>query len=85
MIRLCAFLAVMRPGEDEVQTLADAEAWRARGAQIAILPVVQMDISSTEIRRRLAEGGTLEGLVPRQVEQYIRAHGLYGTKTDETR
>ena len=85
VIRLCAFLAVMRPGEDEVQTLADAEAWRARGAQIAILPAVQMDISSTEIRRRLAEGGTLEGLVPRQVEQYIRAHGLYGTKTDETR
>ena len=38
-----------------------------------------------EFRRRLAEGGTLEGLVPRQVEQYIRAHGLYGTKTDETR
>lgn len=85
VIRLCAFLAVMRPGEDEAQTLADAEAWRARGAQIAILPAVQMDISSTEIRRRLAEGETLEGLVPRQVEQYIRAHGLYGTKTDETR
>ena len=82
VIRLCAFLVVMRPGEDEAQTRRAADAWRARGAQIAFLPARQMDVSSTEIRRRLADGGTLEGLVPRQVERYIRSHGLYGTDGD---
>lgn len=82
VIRLCAFLVVMRPGEDEAQTSAAAQAWSARGAQIAFLPARQMDISSTEIRARLNGGGTLQGLVPPQVEQYIRTHGLYGTGKD---
>lgn len=82
VIRLCAFLVAMRPGEDEAQTRALAEDWRARGAQIAFLPARQLDISSTEIRRRLCCGGTLDGLVPRQVQRYIRAHGLYGTDGD---
>lgn len=78
VIRLCAFLLVMRPGEDEEQTRRAAQHWRARGAEIAVLPARRMDISSTEIRRRLACGQTLEGLVPRRVEDYIRAHRLYG-------
>lgn len=84
VISLCAFLAFMRPGQDEEETRALADAWRARGAQITLLPVRPMDVSSTEIRRRLAAGGTLDGLVPRRVERYIWTHGLYGTGSDET-
>jgi len=34
-------------------------------------------VSSTEIRKRLAEGVPVEGLVPRVVIDYVRAHGLY--------
>jgi len=41
-----------------------------------------MDISSTEIRERLARGQTLKGLVPPSVEQYIRTHELYQTHGD---
>lgn len=79
VILLCAFLVFMRPGEDEAQTRALADEWRARGAQIALLPAKCMNISSTEIRQRLARGGPLDGLVPKQVERYILTHGLYGT------
>jgi len=82
VIRLCAFLVVMRPGEDEAQVLAAAQAWRARGADISFLPARMMDISSTEIRERLARGQTLKGLVPPSVEQYIRTHELYQTHGD---
>lgn len=82
VIRLCAFLVVMRPGEDETQVAAAAEHWRALGADISFLPARMMDISSTEIRTRLEKGMSLDGLVPAQVDDYIRRNGLYQTHGD---
>jgi nicotinate-nucleotide adenylyltransferase len=35
------------------------------------------DVSSTEVRRRFAEGHPLDGRVPAAVERYVRRHGLY--------
>ena len=83
VIRLCAFLVVMRPGEEEQQVMAAAAHWRALGADIAFLPARLMDISSTEIRSRLQSDESLAGLVPDKVERYIREHGLYQTHGDE--
>ena len=34
--------------------------------------------SATEVRRRIAEGGDWEGMLPAPVARYIRSHGLYG-------
>ena len=51
--------------------------WRERGAIIELLPCAPADISSTAIRARAAAGLPLAGLVPPQVETYIRANGLY--------
>lgn len=34
-------------------------------------------VSSTEIRARLADGTSTEGLLPTRVKEYVRAHGLY--------
>ena len=36
-----------------------------------------VNISSTEIRQRVAGGKTIRGYVPEQVEQYIHRNGLY--------
>ena len=79
VVRLCALLVVMRPGEDEAQVMAATERWRVLGADISFLPARMMDISSTEIRMRLEKGLSLDGLVPSQVEDYIRENGLYQT------
>ena len=84
VIRLCAFLVVMRPGEDEEKVMEAARRWRAMGADISFLPARMMDISSTEIRTRLENGCSLDGLVPRQVEAYIRENGLYQTHGAQT-
>ena len=40
------------------------------------------DISSTVIRARARSGQALAGLVPPDVETYIRRHGLYGASCD---
>jgi nicotinate-nucleotide adenylyltransferase len=49
----------------------------ARQLEDALLQLPPMDISSTEIRRRIAEGEPLGGLLPPGVIDYIRAKNLY--------
>jgi nicotinate-nucleotide adenylyltransferase len=50
--------------------------------QIALEPhhsltLPMMDVSSTEVRRRVAAGESIAGLVPDTVARYIENHGLY--------
>lgn len=44
-----------------------------------IVPAEPVDVSSTEIRRRVAAGDSIAQLVPAGVAAYIRRHGLYTT------
>ena len=77
VIRLCEFLVVMRPGETQEEVQALLAHWRAKGACVDVLPAVQMDISSTDVRERIRLGLPLERIVPQDVEAYIRMHGIY--------
>ena len=42
-----------------------------------VVEVPQVDLSSTEIRTRVARGETISDAVPPEVERYIREKGLY--------
>lgn len=48
-----------------------------REGVIYLLPVEEIDISSSDIRLRLSEGRSIEGLVPTDVERYIKDKKLY--------
>jgi len=45
--------------------------------RVILVPIRALDVSSTIVRERVRRGASLEGLVPRAVAAYIRAHQLY--------
>ena len=45
--------------------------------QIHLLNTPELEISSTDIRERVARGASIRYIVPREVEQYIYKKGLY--------
>jgi len=44
---------------------------------IIVIDAPTPDVSSTAVRRRVAEGETVAGMVPPGVLQHIEQHGLY--------
>lgn len=78
LLSLASFIAVYRPGYavDELERKR-AEVTARFGGEILLVACRGMDISSTEIRRRVAAGLDISGLLPSTVEAYIRKHGLY--------
>lgn len=77
VFQMAGFVVCARPGVREEEMETCAEKLRGKGADIRIMPLEGPDISSTEIRRRIAAGLTLENLVPVGVEAYLRQTGLY--------
>lgn len=65
-----------RPGS----ALTDAGGRPLRDGADLLEGVAEFDVSSTEVRRRLAAGESVDGLVPPAVANYIARHGLYRNK-----
>jgi nicotinate-nucleotide adenylyltransferase len=75
MIGLVSFIGLDRPGyEDALRDLPD---WLSNS--LAMIKMVQFDISSTEIRDRLANGRSVRYMLAEPVRSYIRGNQLYGS------
>jgi len=82
--RLCAFAAVSRPGCDEDLARLRAGAINScYHTRVDLLPVSGPALSSTAVRRRVAEGLPIDDCVPGPVADYIRGKGLYLCKYSE--
>ncbi len=60
---------------------AEARALGFDMARTELLAVDSPPVSATEIRRRVASGEPIAGMVPAAVEAIIRERGLYATVT----
>lgn len=81
LLRLCKFVAVTRPG----YRVEDLDYMRNElkvkfNCEVVVIDVPSYAISSTDIRRRIADGYSIKYLVPEDVEKYIIKNGLYTAK-----
>lgn len=76
--RACTVLAVRRSTQslDRVREVA-FHLKQVFGARVAILDCSEMDISSTQVRRRIQDGTSIEGMVDKRVADYIYENHLY--------
>jgi nicotinate-nucleotide adenylyltransferase len=73
-LELAEFVAATRPGH----RLEALETGPLRD-RVTCLDVPALAISSTDVRERFRGGRSVRYLIPREVEEYVRKHGLYGT------
>lgn len=77
ILRLARLGVAARPGNPPIDLPALERTLPRLGERILIISMPQIDISSTDIRRRVREDGTIRYLVPQPVQEYIAAHRLY--------
>ena len=79
LLAQCSFVAVTRPGYDKTKLEQKLQYLKSKyNSVLFIVDVPGLNISSTDIRSRIAENVSIKYLLPEPVEQYIYKHGLYG-------
>jgi nicotinate-nucleotide adenylyltransferase len=76
LVANCKLVALTRPEVELDWASLEAELPGLR-QQVILLDMPALEISSTELRRRIREGITIRYQTPRAVEAYIWKHGLY--------
>jgi nicotinate-nucleotide adenylyltransferase len=74
---LCTFIAATRPGYD-LEAATQEHPDLSQDVRVEFVEVPALAISSTDIRRRVAERRPIRYLLPESVSAYILKHGLYG-------
>jgi nicotinate-nucleotide adenylyltransferase len=80
LLSLCEVASFLRPGENSVDQIAEKICFsttQKKAVMKNLIEAHQVEVSSTEIRMRVAEGLGIRYLVPPEVEMYIYEHSLY--------
>ncbi len=77
IVAACRFIGVMRRPGDSIDLDALEEKLPGMGEKVRFVNAPQLEISSSEIRRRVAVGEHYRHYLPANVYEYIEAHRLY--------
>jgi nicotinate-nucleotide adenylyltransferase len=77
LVAMCRLVAVPRVGSSAPDLRALEASIPGLAERVILLDKPRVDISASGIRDRVAQGLSIEGLVPEPVERYIREQGLY--------
>lgn len=81
LLQTCTLLAAYRDGMEESQMHEQIQYLNEKyHADVRLINMPDVDISSTEIRDRLKQGETIQDMVPKNVFDYIEQHKLFKDK-----
>ena len=74
---LASFVGINRPGTKLIGDKAIKKSLQEAGFTVEFIHAPSLDISSTDLRRRIAQGGSIRYLIPESVRLVIEAENLY--------
>ena len=77
MLELARLVVALRPGHDPIDLQALTALDPAAPERVMAVHMPLIEISGTELRRRVSHGEPVRYLVPDAVADYIERHGLY--------
>lgn len=84
LLNICTFVAVTRPGFKKSDLQTEIKKLKSGfNGKLKFLEIPSLDISSTDIRKRVKNGNFIKYLLPEPVEYYIKKEKLYSSYTIE--
>lgn len=77
ILSLCSICAVSRDDNDNAEVLRSYAESRLAKGKVYVVDIKPFEVSSSEIREKLADGENCENLLSKEVSDYIKENKLY--------